>query len=253
MPSRYHRDFLLTLVQKELSLRYRYTWLGFLWAVINPVLQMLSLGMVFKLFTRVDIDHYFLFLFIGLIPWNFFSQSLHQVTPIIIAKRHLLTKSNFPKEFLPLSLILVNLLHFFVAMVIALPLVTVNYELSWSKLLFVPLSLLWLVGLTGGLSLLTSAATVYFRDINFVVKNFLPLWFYMTPILYTQDITPALLQPLLYLNPMAGVIELMRFGLSITSTISLDLVGSNLLISCLICILGWYVFQKSKPYFVDKL
>ncbi|MBU0576832.1 ABC transporter permease [Patescibacteria group bacterium] len=253
MPLRYYQDFLITLTQKEFSLRYRYTWLGFFWTIINPVLQMLSLGLVFKLFARVDIDHYFIFLFVGLVPWNFFSQSLHQTTPIIIAKRHLLTKSNFPKEFLPLSIILVNLLHFLVAMGIALVAVVMNYQLSWLKLLFVLLSLMWLVGFTGGLSLLVSAMTVYFRDINFIVKNFLPLLFYVTPILYTQEIAPAILQPLFYLNTMAGIIELIRFGLSITSTISLTLVGVNLLISCLIFVLGWYVFAHLKPYFVDKL
>lgn len=150
-------------------------------------------------------------------------------------------------------IILLGVLAFLVAMGIALVAVVMNYQLSWLKLLFVLLSLMWLVGFTGGLSLLVSAMTVYFRDINFIVKNFLPLLFYVTPILYTQEIAPAILQPLFYLNPMAGIIELIRFGLSITSTISLTLVGVNLLISCLIFVLGWYVFAHLKPYFVDKL
>jgi lipopolysaccharide transport system permease protein len=250
---RYYQDLLSVLTKNELILKYRHSWFGFFWAIVNPVLQMLSLGLVFKLFARVDIDHYFIFLFIGLVPWNFFSQSLHQATPIIINKRHFLTKSNFPMEFLPLSLILVNLFHFLVAMGIALPVVAINYHLSFYRFLFVLISMLWLVGFTVGLSLLTSSITVYFRDTNFIVKNSLPLIFYVTPILYNQDIAPAVLQPFLYLNPMAGIIELFRFGLSITPAISLTLVGVNLLISILIFILGWYFFRHLKPYFIDKL
>lgn len=251
--SRYYFDFLSILTKNELALKYRFTWLGFLWAIINPVLQMLTLGLVFKVFTQIDIDHYFIFLFVGLVIWNFFSQSLHQTTPIIIDKRHLLTKSNFPKELLPLSLVLVNLFHLLVAMGMALPIVFINYQVTLNRLLFIPLSLLWLIGLTVGLSLLTSALTVFFRDIGFIVKNFIPLLFYMTPVLYTQEIAPTLLQPLLYINPLSGIIELIRFSLSITKTISPALIGVNLLISCLILILGWAVFKRLMPQFVDKL
>ena len=249
----YYRAFLSILTKNELVLKYRYTWVGFFWAIINPILQMLSLGLVFMLFARIDIEHYFIFLFVGLISWNFFSQSLHQTTSIIIDKRHFLTKSNFPKEFLPLSVILVNLFHFIVAMGIASLVIAINYQLLWYKLLFVLLSLLWLFGLTVGLSLLTSALTVFYRDIRFVVKNSLPIIFYITPILYTQEIAPALFQPLFYLNPMAGIIELIRFGFSITQSISTTLIGVNLLVSCIIFASGWYSFQHLKPFFVDKL
>lgn len=249
----HYLDFLSVLTKNELALKYRYTWLGFLWAIVNPILQMFTLGLVFKIFTRIDIDNYFIFLFVGLIFWNFFSQSLHQITPIFINKRHLLTKSNFPKELLPLSLALANLFHLLVAMGIVLPVISITYQISWNRLLFVPLSFLWLIGLTVGLSLLTSALTVFFRDINFIVRNFLPLLFYMTPVLYTQEIAPAMLQPLLYLNPMAGIIELFRFGLSITPSISLIMVVVNLLVSILACCIGWYLFRHLKPYFIDKL
>lgn len=248
-----YKDLLFALIYKNLTLKYRYTWLGFLWAVVNPVLQMLSLGLIFKVFSQVEINHYFLFLFIGLVSWNFFSRSLQQTTSSIVNHRHLLTKSNFPKELLILSPIVVNLLHFLAAIIISFPLVLLYYQLLWMRLIMLIFAIFWLVGLTYGFGLFLSAINVNFRDMNFIVKNILPICFYLTPVLYSFDMSPAIMRPLFYVNPMAGLVSLIRFSLSITPKVSSVLLVVNICISGLAMVVGWLIFNKNKPYFVDRL
>jgi len=87
---RHWLDFLIAMTEKEIKARYKHAVLGFLWVIINPLLQMLIIGFVFQFFIPVKVDNYFLFLFAGLLPWNFFSMSLSKTTPSIVYERSLI-------------------------------------------------------------------------------------------------------------------------------------------------------------------
>ena len=86
-------DFLLAMAEKEIKARYKHAVLGFLWIVLNPLLQMLVIGFIFQFFVPVKVENYFLFLFSGLLPWNFFSMSLSKATPSIVYERSLIQKA----------------------------------------------------------------------------------------------------------------------------------------------------------------
>src|SRR5262245_48806610 len=100
----YYLDFLWAMTEKEIKARYKKAVFGFLWVVLNPLFQMVVMGLVLSYF--ITIPNYFLFLFTGLLPWNFFSLSLAKATPAFVNERNLLLKAKFPREAIPFSIIL---------------------------------------------------------------------------------------------------------------------------------------------------
>src|SRR3972149_9344389 len=99
-------DLLLGMTEKEFKVRYKRTVFGFLWVLINPILQMLVIGFVFRYFIKDPIPNYFLYLIVGLLVWNFFTLSFQKATSSIVNERALIKKANFPREVIPLSIIL---------------------------------------------------------------------------------------------------------------------------------------------------
>lgn len=259
---KYWWDFVWAFTLKEVKVRYKKAYLGFLWMIINPVLQMLMIGFVFQFFVEVRVENYFLFLFTGLLPWNFFSYSVVKNTSIVINERALIKKAKFPREAIVLSIVLSNLFHFLTAWAILVVILVGDkiffehysfiqmIEYMFRLLLSVPL-VGWLFLITTGLSLLFSTLNVKYRDVNFVVQAIMPVWFYATPIVYTLDILPAHLNQYLYINPLTGLIELFHFTLLNQPIQNIHLVGLNFLMSLIIFFIGWLFFQKESPFFDD--
>jgi lipopolysaccharide transport system permease protein len=259
---RHWLEFLLAMTEKEIKARYKHAVLGFLWIILNPLFQMMVIGFVFQFFIPVQVDNYFLFLFAGLLPWNFFSYSISKNTPMIINERSLIQKAKFPRESIILSIVLSNLFHFLASLVL-LVILLVGDKILLEGYSFVELAgyvgrmfwlvplLAWLTLLTSGLSLLFSALNVKYRDVNFVVQAIMPLWFYGTPIVYTLDLLPKFLQPLFYLNPMTAIIEGFHYALMGIKINSMDFTLLSLAISLMIFFVGWKVFEKESKFFDD--
>ncbi len=254
-------DFLLAMTEKEIKARYKFALLGFLWIVLNPLLQMLIMGIIFQFFVPVNVDNYFLFLFVGLLPWNFFSMTVIKNTAAIVNERQLIQKSKFPREVIVLSIIFSNLFHFLIALSLLLIALigdkviqgdSVSELLLYVQrvLLVFPLCL-WLTFITSGFSLLLSALNVRSRDVSFMVQAIMPLWFYGTPIVYTLNLLPAQFLPFFILNPLTSIIQLFQYILLRQPTIPLHFMILNLLIGAAIAFLGWKVFQKESPLFDD--
>lgn len=261
---KYWLDFLFVMTQKEIKARYKHAALGFLWIVINPLSQMLVMGFVFQFFVPVKVDNYFLFLFAGLLPWNFFSQSLTKATPAFFYERNLIKKAKFPRESIVLSIILSNLFHFLVALVLLVgALVADKLFLEGygvlalvaylGRMLWLLPALLLLVILTVGLSLSTSSLNVRFRDINFMVQLTVMLWFYATPVVYALNLLPELLRPLFYLNPMTFIVELFHYALMGLPITLGNFAWVSLVVVFYMFYLGWRVFNKENRNFDDWL
>src|SRR3972149_3494157 len=158
--TRHFFELLAGMTEKELRARYKNTLFGFLWMFINPLLQMLVIGFIFRLFIKEPIENYFLYLLVGLLVWNFFSLSLTKATPSIVNDRALIKKAKFPRSVIPLSIILSNFVHLLLAFVLLfIPVIFLN-TLSALWLLQLSLGFLLLAGVTVGFSLLTSALVV---------------------------------------------------------------------------------------------
>lgn len=158
------RDFTWELTLREIKVRYKNAFFGFLWMILNPILQMLIIGTIFKFFVPIETDNYFVFLFLGIFIWNFFATSLSKTVGIFVNERHLLQKASFPRESLPISVVLANLFHVLIGLFLF---VIFFAEWKWQVLFVIPI-LLWLSFFLTGLSLFFSSLNVKFRDIAFL-------------------------------------------------------------------------------------
>lgn len=248
---KHNLDFLWAMTEKEIKARYKRAVFGFLWVILNPVLQMLIVGFIFSFF--IKIPNYFLFLFTGLLPWQFFSFSLSKATTSFVNERALIQKAKFPKESIPVSIILSNFIHLVISLFLFLSLLLViGKGINLQILLLIP-TLIWLLVFTIGFSLLTATLQVRYRDISFFNQTLLTLWFYATPILYNLTLIPDKARFLFALNPLTSIFELFHFSILGSGTINYKIIAINLFFSMAILMLGILVFKKQEKYFTDFL
>ena len=201
-----YRALLYALIARELKARYRGSVLGFLWTFLNPTLLMLVYTLIFSVYMRSDVPHYTYFLFIGLLPWIWFSSSIIAGANAVSDRRDLLTKVRFPAQVLPATVIATNLCNY----LLSLPLMFILGALhgTWPTwhIVFFPLVVVVQMLFTVALVFLISALNVAFRDLQYLVSNLITLWFLVTPVLYPlTTIPPEFRDAALAINPMAVV------------------------------------------------
>jgi lipopolysaccharide transport system permease protein len=202
-----YRGLLLSLVQRELKARYRGSVLGFFWTFLNPLLQMAVYALLFGVFMKQQIVHYPYFMFVGMLPWIWFTSSVGTGASAISDRRDLLTKVRFPAQVLPMTVIVTNLLNylFSLPLMVLLGFLFGEYP-TWHVVAF-PVVLFAQLLFTMAVVYVLSAFNVKFRDLQHIVINLITLWFFLTPVLYRVTAIPERFRTLaLALNPMAIVI-----------------------------------------------
>jgi lipopolysaccharide transport system permease protein len=201
-----YRGLIQSLVARELKARYRGSVLGFLWSFINPLLLLSIYTFVFTVVlpNRNEIAQpYAVFMFCGILPWNWFSSSLMEASGSLVAGGNLIKKVLFPAEILPLVAVLANMVHFFLGLFILVAFL-IGYR-HWpdpAGLLWFPVVVLVQLVFTAALALVLSALTVHYRDIRDLLSNLLMFWFFATPIIYPwQDENVRRYKWLFDLNP----------------------------------------------------
>jgi lipopolysaccharide transport system permease protein len=201
-----YRGLIQSLVARELKARYRGSVLGFLWSFINPLLLLLIYTFVFSVIlpNRNELAQpYAVFMFCGILPWNWFSSSLMEASGSLVAGGNLIKKVLFPAEILPLVNVLANMVHFFLGLLIlAVFLVVYRHWPDPAGLVWFPVAVLVQLVFTSGLALFLAALTVHYRDIRDLLSNLLMFWFFATPIIYPwQDPNVSRFKWLFDLNP----------------------------------------------------
>ncbi|MGB9803985.1 ABC transporter permease [Desulfofundulus sp.] len=205
-----YREMLRNLVAKELRARYKGSVLGFLWTFFNPLLMLVVYNVVFSFVMRAQIKNYAMFLFVALLPWNYLSVSVLQGAASLVQNGALIKKIYFPREVLPLSVVLANLVNYLLSLLILVPaLLAFKIKLTAALLAF-PAVLLVETMLVTSLVLCVSVANVYFRDLEHIVGILMTVWFFLTPVLYPGDIIPARVKPFFNLNPATFLMEAYR-------------------------------------------
>jgi len=207
-----YRDLLLVFIWREFTIRYKQSFIGVLWAVLQPLSMMLLFTFVFTYIKPVKFSNYpyVLFLYSALLPWSFFSSSVNYAVPSLTNHYNLITKIYFPREILPLSGVVVAVIDFFLAsMVYVVLLIVFKAEITWNAFWFIPL-FLFLVIFAGSICLILSALNVYYRDVKLATGFVMQLWFFATPVFYSIDKVSLKLKLILFLNPLTFIIENMR-------------------------------------------
>ena len=199
-----YRELIKNLVSKDLKLKYRDSVLGFIWSLANPFLLIFVYSFVFSHMLRVDIRNFSYFLLVGILPWNFFAQSLAMSTGSILDNGGLIRKVWLPIEVFPIATVFFNLTQYLLALVVLLPVASFFFQvpLGWSVLAFfvvLPLHVLF----TLGLSFFIAAITVFYRDVKHFTEIFLMLLFWLTPVVYDVRVLPETLRRTVYLNPLS--------------------------------------------------
>jgi homopolymeric O-antigen transport system permease protein len=183
-----YRGLISSLVARELKARYRGSVLGFVWSFVNPLLLLLIYSFVFTTIMPNEtpgVQPFAVFMFCGILPWNWFSTSLSDAAGSLLAGGNLIKKVLFPAEVLPLVSVLTNMVHFFLGLpiLIAFLLVSGRYPDPWDLFWF-PVAVIVQLIFSSALALMLAALTVHFRDIRDILANVLMLWFFATPIIY---------------------------------------------------------------------
>ncbi|MFA9445121.1 ABC transporter permease [Egicoccus sp. AB-alg6-2] len=215
------RELLLQLVRKELKVRYKNSALGFLWSMITPVLMTIVFSVVFTVVVPIPVDDFPAFFVAGYLLWQFFQNSCRGGTDSIVGNGDLVKKVYFPREVLPLSHVLSQLVHLLLALLVISPFLI--YFRGWGLLVHLPATLLAVVLLT----VFTSGAAMWFAGVNVVFRDLQELfivifqvWFYATPVLYPLALVQASpelerrsldwIATALTYNPMTWFVEVFR-------------------------------------------
>jgi ABC-2 type transport system permease protein len=202
-----YRELLVSLVRKELKIKYKNSALGFIWSLLNPALYLVVFYVVFQIFLKAGLPYFPIFLLAGLLPWNLFGTALGAGTVSISSNASLVTKVWFPREILPLAAIGAGLVHFMLqTMVLLAALLVFRYEPAYGYLPLIPLALFTLVLLVVALSIGLAAINVYARDTQHLLELALLAWFWMTPIVYPYRQVADRVGSLFLLNPITPIV-----------------------------------------------
>ena len=249
-----YREMIFGLVRRELRGRYKGSVLGFLWTFINPLLQLMVYTFVFSIVMRNGIEDYYLFLFVALVPWIFFSTSVSGGARCILAQQDMVKKIYFPREVLPIAYVtgqFVNmLLSFFV---IFAALVIRGKSLNLLAILCLPLIMLVEYLLALGMAMISSAITVYIRDLEYILGIVTMAWQFLSPIMYSVHQVPEKARGTFYINPMTPVItayrDILYYGRlpELSTLLHTALMGGGLLA------VGVMLFGKLKQHFAEEM
>lgn len=254
-----YREMIFSLVKKDLRGRYKGSALGFLWTFINPLLQLLVYTLVFSVIMRAGIDMYYIFLFVALVPWMFFSAALTGGASCVIASQDMVKKIYFPREVLPIAYItsaFVNMLLTFV--VVFAVLIVSGFGINPLAVLYMPIIMLVEYLLALGIAFLASALSVYFRDLQYILSIIAMAWQFLTPVMYSQQMVEEQLasHPMLLkiwnLNPTTPMVNAYRDILYYKRVPELDTLISAIILGVVVMVIGYYAFRKLQKGFAEQ-
>lgn len=249
-----YREMIFSLVRRDLKGRYKGSVLGFLWTFINPLLQLLVYTFVFSVVMRNGIDDYYLFLFVALVPWIFFSTSVSGGSGCIWAQQDMVKKIYFPREVLPIAYVTSQFVNMLLSFLVIFAVLLVSGKgLNVQAVLCLPVIMLVEYLLALGMAMLSSAITVYIRDLEYILGIITMGWQFLSPVMYSVEQVPEEARAIFYANPMAPIIiayrDILYYGRvpELGTLLHAVLVGAGLLI------VGTLLFGKLKRHFAEEM
>ena len=242
-------ELLYFFTWRNFKVRYKQTAIGALWAVVRPFTLMVVFTIVFNRGAGIQPDGdvpYAVFSYAGLLFWNYFSQSVSQVSSSLVAYQNIIKKIYFPRLLVPVSTAITGLIDFALSVLIFIGLV-IHFDVSIQALgliLFIPLLIMSILTVLG-VGLFMSALNVRYRDVEQLMPFLVQVLLFVTPVIYPASIVPASWQWVLFLNPMTAVVELSRYSLLGVGELNVMGIGISI-ISCLVAVIAGLLFFKSQ-------
>jgi lipopolysaccharide transport system permease protein len=254
-----YRELLFSLTKKELKVKYRGSVLGFFWSLLNPILTMLVYTFVFSIVLRGGIKQFAVFLICALLPFNFLSNSVNYGSGCIISNSNLVNKIYFPREIIPLSIVLSNLVNFFFELAALFIVLGIMGYKFYIYLYLLPVLIFIQFFLVVGMTFLVSALNVFFRDLQHLITIIMMVWFFGTPIIYPLSMVPEKYQVFLKINPMTIYADYYRnifYYVKYTESAGFPSTVDTLAavgITFLIFFVGYFVFKRLEPRFAEEI
>lgn len=246
-----YKDLLWQLVSKDIKLKYRRSYLGYVWSILNPLLTMMVLVVVFSNLFRFDIPNFAVYLLTGQIIFGFVSESTNLSASSITGNASLLKKTYVPKYIFTVSKVtssLVNLLFSMIALILVL--IITKTSVTWNILWF-PIVILEVYIFSLGLSLILATTSVFFRDIQYLWGVFISIWMYLSPIIYPVSIIPEHYRWWYdNFNPMYGYVQQFRDIVLNGQALSMDMLIQGSLTAVVFLIVGMWVFKAKQDEFI---
>lgn len=248
-----YRELLYFLSWRDMKVRYKQTIIGGAWAIFQPFATMVVFSVFFGTFAHIPSDNvpYPIFVYTGLLFWQFFAAALTDTSNALIFNQSIVTKVYFPRAILLISAVLTKFVDFLIASFILVGMmVYYRYVPSLEGILLLPVLLLitFFAAIGGGFFL--AALNVKYRDVRHALPFFVQLLFFLTPVIYPASIAGGY-SWILALNPMMGVIQTVRAGLLHTTPINWALLGLSAGVCIIIFIIGVIYFKRAEAYFAD--
>lgn len=253
-----YRELLKSNIKKEIRGKYKGSFLGVLWSFINPLLQVLVYALVFPYLMKVKgTDSYLIYLVVGIIPWTFFTTVVNQGITTIRYNGGIIKKVYFPREILPISVVVSGIINFLISCVIVLAFVIIGgYGISW-HIILLPLITILQAMFSLGLVFALSAINVYIKDAEYIVSFVINMLFYGTPILYQLDNfsseVPRILLFLVNLNPLTHFMAAYRDIFMYHEMPELPVLAMLFSLSLIVLFVGYKIFKKLERGFAEEL
>ncbi|MBI1286622.1 MAG: ABC transporter permease [Flavobacteriales bacterium] len=238
-----YRGLIVTLAKRDLKIKYAQTALGIAWSFLQPLTAVIVFSLFFGLLLDVNVGYpYALFVFGGVLCWNLFIYIFSHGSTSLMNNQDLIRKLSFPKLILPASKVLVAFVEVGLTLLLIIPM------MAWSgipfslRMLAVPFVLCFTAVLGLGVSLILAAATLRYRDLHHIIPFLVNFGIWFTPVFYPVSLIPAEYSELIYLNPMASLIEMMRWSLFGEEMNVMALTG--LMISVIVLLIGLLYFKR---------
>jgi lipopolysaccharide transport system permease protein len=247
-----HRDLFYFLVWRDVKVRYKQTALGVAWAVLQPVLTMVVFSAIFGRLAGVpsDGEPYPIFVYAGLLPWNFFNQAVTSSSNSLVGNSTLITKVYFPRLVIPGAAVGAGLVDFAIAAVI-LFVMAFYYGVAFGAglLMLVPLAMLTTL-FAAAVGMWMSALNVKYRDVRYALPFVLQIWMYVTPIIYPVTFIPAHWRWVIALNPLSGMIQGFRSAI-FGRPFDWSAIALSAAVTLTVLIYAAYAFRRMEKEFAD--
>ncbi|MHB1117904.1 MAG: ABC transporter permease [Minisyncoccota bacterium] len=248
-----YKELLYFFTWRDFKVRYKQTSIGILWAIFQPFMVMVVFSIFFGGLLKVPSDNapYPIFVYTGLLFWQFFSSALSETSNVLIANQSIITKVYFPRLILPLSSVATKFVDFAISAVILGGMMAYyGYTPQLVSIVVLPilLAITFMAAVGGGLFL--AAVNVKYRDVRFVLPFFIQLLLFVTPVIYPASIAGEYSWVLAF-NPMMGVIQSARAVLLGTAQINWLLIGISFAACSVLLVIGTMYFKKVERYFAD--
>lgn len=252
----HYRELAYVFVWRDIKVRYKQTLVGILWAIFQPLFMMIIFSILFSKFVNIKSYNvpYPIFVFSGLIFWNYFITSINSASNSLLEHEDIIKKVYFPRLLLPLSATITPLVDFLISC-------GVFFAFMWyfnyspyllGVILMMPLIIIAFLG-TSGIGIFLAAVNVKYRDVRYILPFFTSILLFFTPVIYPINTVEGSMRWILAINPITGVIEILRATLFEVASINFEVIAISFLSSIIIFLVGIIYFSSTEYYFADVI